>query len=331
MKNIIKTGLMMFAVASLFISCKEWTEPEAVGNRYDTIKEVDPDAYSVYLSKIRDYRNVSHKKVYAWFDNKASFVSQADHVASVPDSIDVLVLGNPRDVNQSILNEMDTKRSETGMQMAYTIDYAVIRKAWENNREQGSTEAWSSFMKNTLTIGLELFDNGGFDRLICAYDGKDMSAYTPAEKSEYLADQEAFLKPFMEWQKSHLDKGFDFVGIPVNVADKSVLDAAGTIFLSETLNSTNVDDMAYIVMRNTVEGVPAAKFAVMSSLPVLDPTQASLGYWGNAYSSWLTARWARTAKVAAIGLVNLYDDYYNPTFIYPVCRGAIQILNPAAR
>ena len=89
--------------------------------------------------------------------------------------------------------------------------------------------------------------------------------------------------------------------------------------------------MDYIIRRNSVAGVDNAKFALMTSLPVLDPAQADLGYWGSEYSSWITARWARTASVSAISLANLYDDYYNHEFIYPVCRGAIQILNPAAK
>lgn len=70
---------------------------------------------------------------------------------------------------------------------------------------------------------------------------------------------------------------------------------------------------------------------MISPLPVLDETMASVGYWGSDIIAFQTAAWSRSANVKAMGLTNLADDYYNPSFIYPVCRQAIQILNPSAR
>ena len=332
MKKHILYGMMMLAAAGTLASCDDWTDPEAVGNHYGTIDEVNPPAYTQYLQNLRDYRKNDHKRVYAWFDNKASFASQADHVATVPDSIDVLVLANPGDISQEYLNEIDAKRGDTGMQTAYAISYPAIRKAWELEKELGSTTSWESYRDGELTKQLGYFDNGGFDRIICVYEGRATSTLTEAQKQEYLKDQADFLAPFKTWASSHLDKGFDLQCIPANIADKAVLDAASVIFLAESANATSVSEMEYIVTRNSADGNNAGKFAVMTSLPVLDPTQASLGYWaGGKYSSWETARWARTSTVCAVGLTNLYDDYYNPDFIYPVCRGAIQILNPAAK
>lgn len=331
MKKHIFYGMMILATAGSLASCDEWTDPEAVGNHFGSISEVNPPAYTQYLQNLQEYRKNGHKKVYACFDNKASFVSQADHVATVPDSIDVLVLNNPGDISQACLDEINAKRSNTGMQTAYTISYPAIRKAWELEKELGSNTAWETYRDSKVTEQLGYFDNGGFDRIICYYEGRETGTLTDVEKQAYIKDQTDFLAPFKNWASGHLDKGFDFQGIPANIADKSLLDAASVIFLSETLQATNVSEMDYIIRRNSVAGVDNAKFAVMTSLPVLDPTRADLGYWGSDYSSWITARWARTAAVSAIGLTNLYDDYYNHDFIYPVCRGAIRILNPAAK
>lgn len=330
MKKHIFYGMIVLAAAGSLTSCS-WDDPEPVNNYFDNITEVNPPAYTEYLKNLRAYRDNGHKKAYVWFDNKESFSSQADHVATVPDSIDVLVLNHPEIMTQAVLDEIDSKRSNTGMQMAYAISYPQIRKSWELEKELGSTTAWESYRDAELSKQLEYFNNGGFDRIICVYEGKDISTLTDSQKKEYIADQEAFLTPFKNWAKSHVDKGFDFQGIPTNVTDTEVLGAAGTIFLSETLTATNISEMKFIMMRNEMTGIPSEKFAVMTSLPVLDPTKSGLGYWGNDYSSWQTARWARTADVSAIGLINLNDDYYNPDFIYPVTRGAIQILNPAAK
>lgn len=330
MKRHIFYCMMALAAACSFTSC-DWNDPEAVGNHFGGITEVNPPAYSEYLQNLRNYRNNGHKKVYVWFDNKESFSSQADHVATVPDSIDVLVLNHPEKMTQAVLDEIDTKRSNTGMQTAYAISYQEIRKAWELEKEQGATETWDNYRDAELSKQFEYFNGGGFDRIICVYDGRDISTLTESQRQEYAADQAAFLSPFKSWASNHIDSGFDFQGIPANVSDKELLTAAGTIFLSETLSATNISEMKFILSRNNEDAALSEKFAVMTSLPVLDPTKSGLGYWGDEYSSWQTARWARTADISAIGLINLNDDYYNPDFIYPVSRGAIQILNPAAK
>ena len=321
--------------AAMTLTACDWTEPEAVDLRYDTIQDAAPDAYARYLAGLREYRGNGHKRVYAWFDNKTSFVSQADHVSAVPDSIDVLVFTHPEVMSQSTLNEIDTKRSETGMQTAYMVSYEAIRSVWELKKEDETPDnpvkEWNEFMTDSLKTALSYFGNGGYDRIICAYDGRDMGVYSDEERDAYGADQQTFMKAFEEWRKANMDKGYDFCGIPCNLTDMSVLDGAGTVFLSETLKATNTTEFTYIIKRNSVAGAPVDKFAVMAYLPSLTPNHETEGYWGSLFSSWVTAEWARSAKTAGIGLFNLSDDYHNPTFIYPVARGAIQRLNPAAR
>ena len=334
MNTIIKNGLTAIASLLLLTAC-DWTEPEAIDLRYDTIQEVASDSYAKYLSGLRSYRNNGHKKVYAWFDNKSSFVSQADHVSAVPDSIDVLVLNHPEAISQATLDEIDTKRSETGMQTAYVVSYSEIRSAWEIMKEDETPEApakeWSVFLADSLASALSFFNGGGYDRLICSYDGKDMTVYGPEDREAYAADQKQFLDAFGKWRAANTDKGFDFIGIPKNIIDTSLLAEASTIFLSETANATNVSEYSLIIARNTVAGADTGKFAILSYLPPLASQSSEEGYWGSQYSSWIAADWARGAKVAALGLFNLSDDYHSPSFIYPVARGAIQRLNPAAR
>lgn len=334
MKNIFKYGMMAFVAAAAVSSC-DWTDPEPVDVKYDQISEADPDIYQQYLANLRAYRNNGHKKVYAWFDNKSSFSSQAHHVSAVPDSIDVLVLQNPSVMPQNVLDEINEKRSNTGMQTAYVVDYAAIRKAWDLKKELETPEApvqeWSAFLADSVKTAMGYFNNGGFDRLMVAYDGMDFKSFPESWQQTYKADQEIFLNPLLAWKNSHMDKGFDFVGIPAHIVDTEFFKNAGVIFLSETLNSTNADDVDYIVRRNSVDGVPASRLAVLADLPVLDPTKTDVGYWGSEYSSWIVARWVRSNSVAGLGLKNLADNYYHPTFIYPVARQAIQIVNPAAK
>lgn len=333
MKKTLIYGVVALASAMGLTGCSDWTDPKACDLRYDDITEVNPGAYARYLAGLRAYRANDHKRVYAWFDNKASFTSQADHVAIVPDSIDVLVLNHPEALSQGTLDEINRKRSDTGMQTAYVVSYAAIRRAFDTKKELGTYAGeWSTFMADSLQIALSYFQGGGFDRLICSYDGRDMTAYPEADRAAYAADQKAFLGAFSTWCDNNIDKGFDFYGIPANLTDASaLLSRAGMIFLSETATATNADEFSAILARNAVSGIPSSRFGIVAQLPVLDPTQADLGYWGSDYSSWVAARRCRVLPVGALGLLNLSDDYYQPAFIYPVCRGAIQILNPAAK
>ena len=328
---------MALAVVASLTACSDWTDPEPVNNKYQGIGEADPDNYAKYLANLREYRNNGHKKVYAWFDNQASFTSQADHVASVPDSIDVLVLHNPGKVNDNVLNEMVEKRSNTGMQMAYTVDYAAMRKNWQNQKEQADADgapfpAWSDFMTDSLATALSYAQTYGFNRLIVAYDGQNPASMTSTELADYTAEQNAFVGVAVNWAKSH-SVAYDLMGIPANILDKTVLDNAGVIFLSETASATNTNEMNTIIGRATAAGVPTGKFGVMTALPVLDKNQATVGYWGTNYTAVTVARWMRNSAdgVSALGMTNLYDGYYNTTFQYPVCRVAIQTLNPASK
>lgn len=336
MKNILKYGFMACLATVAVTSCSDWTDPEPVGVKFETAGDKDPDAYARYLENLRAYRNNGHKKFYAWFANQASFSSQAHHVSAVPDSIDVLVLHKPSLVNQTLRSEMDKKRSDTGMKMAYTVDYAAIRASWTSKKELATPEnpapEWGAFMADSLDVALSYADAVGFDRIIVAYDGKQTSGMTAAEKAEYEADQQAFLNPVRNWISGHKDKGFDFLGAPANLTDVAFLADAGVIFLSESAKATNMNEYSFLVSRNTVSGMPSDRFAMMAALPVLDENQASVGYWGDKYSSWQMAMWCNGAVVAnAAGVTNLADDYYDPHFSYKVCRGAIQLLNPAAK
>lgn len=332
MKNIFKYGFLCVAAAAMMTACDDWTEPESVGNKFESAGEVNPEVYAKYLAGLRSYRTTSHAKAYAWYANQAAFSSQAHHISALPDSIDVAVLTNPLQLNDATLNEMAELRADKGMQFAAPIDVAAIKKAWTALKEAetaggAAAPEWTQYLGENVQQILGVASN--FDRVVVMYDGREQSALTAAEQAADAAEQKAVLDPVVAWTSSN-NKGLDFVGIPVNIIDKSVLSNAGIIFLSESAAATNANEFAFIISRNSVSGVPTDRFAVMSYVPVLDPAQAAVGYWGKKLASHETARWAAAHSLSGLGLVNIADDYYNPTFIYPVTRTAIQVLNPSA-
>lgn len=331
MKNIFKYGLLTVAAAAMLSSCSDWTEPEAVDVKYNTAEEVAPEVYAKYLANLRQYRVTEHPLAYAWFANQPVFNSQAHHVSALPDSIDVAVLTNPLALNEATLAEMQQMRDDKGMRFAAPVEFASIKKEWTALKETETADKpapeLTKFLGDKVKEILAVTPN--FDRLVVVYDGKESGNLSPADQAALAAEENAFFAPIKEWM-ANTSMGLDFVGIPVNLIDRSILSRAEVIFLSETANATNANEFEFIIRRNSLFDVPQPRFAVMAAVPVLDPTQASVGYWGEKLSSHEAARWAAANGLKGLGLQNIADDYYNPTFIYPVTRTAIQVLNPSA-
>ena len=336
MKNILKYGMMAFVAAVGLGACSDWTEPESVKVVYDGVSDSDPDTYNKYLENLRAYRNNGHKKVYAWFANTGSFNSQADHVSAVPDSIDVLVLHNPQHVSGEALDDLNKKRSQTGMLMACTVDFDAIKASWNLKKELEQAGGavvpeWNKFLNDSLSVALKHASDAQMDRVIAAFIGQDVSHLPQPEKEQYLADQETFFKGIRNWVGSGSGRGYDYMGVPTNITDDEILSNAGILFLYETLTATSTPDYNYIVTRACAKGIDEKRVAVIAPLPGFDAANNPVGKWGDQYTSWAVARWARSTEIGAVGFTNLYNDYYNPTFIYPVCRQAIQLLNPAVK
>lgn len=331
MKSIFKYGLLTVAAAAMLTSCSDWTEPEAVGVKFNSPEEAAPEAYGKYLAGLRNYRATNHPLAYAWFANQPVFNSQAHHVSALPDSIDVAVLTNPLQLNETTLAEMNKLRADKGMQFAAPLDVAAIKKAWTSIKETETPESpapeWTKYLGDNVQAILGAA--ASFDRLVVIYDGRENAGLHAAEQAANAAEQKALLDPVLSWANNS-GKAIDFAGIPVNLIDKAVLAKTGVIFLSESAAATNATEFDFIIRRNSVSGVPADRFAVMAAVPVLDPAQASVGYWGDKLSSHEAARWAAANGLRGLGLMNIADDYYNPSFIYPVTRTAIQVLNPSA-
>lgn len=335
MKNILKYGMMAFVAAAGLGACSDWTEPESVKVVYDGVSDTDPDTYNKYLENLRAYRDNGHKKVYAWFANNGNFNSQADHVSAVPDSIDVLVLHNADKVSAEALADLNKKRTQTGMLMACTIDFDAIKASWNLKKElagaDGVVPEWNKFLADSMAVALDHASAAQMNRVIASFIGQDISYLSQADKDQYLADQTTFIKGIKDWVGAGSGRAYDYLGVPSNITDTEFTANAGLLFLYETLTATSVQDYNYIVTRNSAKGFDEHRLAVIAPLPGTDAANNPVGKWGDNYTSWEVARWARSTELGAVGLTNLYQDYYNPTFIYPVCRQAIQLLNPAVK
>ena len=96
--NIIVT--LLFAASCAFVSCDDWTDVESISIKQPGIEEQNPELYTKYLENLRQYKaDTEHKKVYAWFDNsEKNPASRAQHITSLPDSIDIVGLMCPSEL-----------------------------------------------------------------------------------------------------------------------------------------------------------------------------------------------------------------------------------------
>lgn len=108
--NIIKfffPVVMLFA----FVACDEWTETESLDIHRPTLEEQNPELYAQYMQALRDYKARDHKIVFVSVDNPSTAPSQrSEHIKTLPDSVDYIVLKNPADVHPTLVAEMSLVR-----------------------------------------------------------------------------------------------------------------------------------------------------------------------------------------------------------------------------
>lgn len=345
---------IMFSVIgmSLATSCDDWTEPESVDLKYGTIETADPASYDNYLQKLREYRTLPHKKVYAWFDNKGeAFASQGHRISALPDSIDVIVLNNVQSVTNQMLDEINDARAKKGQQFSYCIDLDQIKTDYTALCEELAASQLAFFAANgeeallpeelrtpdivdymakTATEKLAYFDAIGFDCLMAGFTGKSTNHLDKAELAEYNRQANAFLGIIGTWHTRHPEVALDIIGKPQNI-DADLLKDVRIGFLSDGLNVTNHDMFTYILL-TAGDALPAARYGMVATLPLADGSDPKTGYLNDGTSALdALGQWGAGSGVGAVGIYNVAEDYFLSQGQYTATRRMIQNVNPAAK
>ncbi len=367
MNNKIKyfaSALMVAAFGSTFTACDDWTEPEHVDINYSTVEGAEN--YPAYLQSLRDYRSTDHTKVYAWVNLTAEGPkNQSERLTSLPDSIDVLVLSTPGEIHPIVLDDMKKVRELKGMEVMYQIDFDAIKAEHTAlcedlskqrsdleleyaAREDADDEAvqaelaeklkaladpvFEDYLLENLTTSLSYAKSKNLDGVIFAFDGKASNHLESAELAAYKAQQLVFLGAARDWHKRNPELKYDFLGKPQNISDKDILNEFNMIFVRDGLNATNSSLFTTYPTGDQVEGVPADRLGMMASYASADENDATTGIFSDG-SSALTgfANWVMGVDVACVGMQNVQNDYFNPTFAYPHVRAVIQAANPSIK
>ena len=314
-KNIIKL-LLAVAMLPAFVACDDWTEAESLDIHRPTLEEQNPELYAQYMQALRDYKARDHKVVFAEIDNPSAAPSQrSEHIKTLPDSVDYIVLKNPADVHPTLVAEMSLVR-EKGTRVLYTIDYDALEARWaqileeeENNRpeepetpeepgegngegngdegEDGEPQPdpaevleqrFLDFCREQTALQLAYCDRYGFDGVIVACTGKNYSGMAADVQARYIARQEAFFGTVGAWYGTHAGKSISFCGKPQYLADKNFLAQCNYIILPAS-DATSGDKLSLTVELAAVTGVPTDRFVVAVSTVSLSDPSDSKGYF----------------------------------------------------
>lgn len=366
MNNKIKyfaSALMVAAVGASFTACDDWTEPEHVDINYSNVE--DAENYAAYLEALRAYRKTDHKKVYAWVNlSENAPANQSERVTSLPDSIDVLVLSTPSEIHPIVLSDLNKVREQKGMEVVYQIDFDAIKadytalceqlgaereaiqaqidaldpEAEDYEAQKAELEAkleasenpnLNDYLLADLTKLLNYAKDMNLDGVMFAFNGKASNHLTKAELAEYNAQQLVFLGAARDWHKRNPDLKYDFLGYPQNITDKDLLGEFGMLFIRQGLDATNTNVYTYYLALAQSEGVPADRLGMMATYISADPEDVTTGVFSDGSMALDGfAKWLVSADVACLGIQNVQNDYFNPTFSYPHVRAVIQAANP---
>lgn len=316
--NIIKL-LLAVVMLPAFVACGDWTETESLDLHRPTLEEQNPELHAQYMQALRDYKARDHKVVFAEIDNPSTVPSQrSEHIKTLPDSVDYIVLKNPADVHPTLVAEMSLVR-EKGTRVLYSIDYDALETRWvqileeeENNRpeepetpgegnddegtgdegngDEGEGEEpqpdpaevleqrFLDFCREQTALQLAYCDRCGFDGVVLACTGKNYSGMSADMQARYTARQEAFFGTVGAWYETHAGKSLFFCGKPQYLVDKSLLARCDYIILP-TLDATSGDKLSLTAELSVAAGIPTDRFIVAVSTVSLSDPSDSKGYF----------------------------------------------------
>lgn len=336
-KNSAIIALLCIATNIGFTACSDWTDTESIDINSPNTGNMDANTYAKYLKSIREYKKQDHKLVYTWYDNSVKVpVNRSNHLTSLPDSIDIVVLMHPDSLVNRELEEISTIKNDKSMQVIFSIDYNQFEQEYRNTLEIGGVFNDSVFithLKGRVQDYLSLADKYNYDGIIIKYGGKATQHLTTAELEAYKTLQNTFISPIKEWYNNNSSKIIAFEGKPENLLDKTILTSCKNIVI-DGVNSTSLENIIYDLEMSSVNGVPTDRFITKVSATSFSDSDKETGYFVNGSIAvsetalWISKPETKYTK-SGIGIYNVQNDFFNPSRTYPNTRNAIKLLNPS--
>ena len=192
-KTNIKTLPLLLLTLLIATGCSKWTEPKAIEVDHSTIDKQNPELYTEYLKNLRTYKATDHKIVLAWFDNLNydTYSSRGQHLSEIPDSVDMVILKNPRALNEQLLKEKELLLKDKATKTLSFTGYDQIIRSYTSTGEV-SGAGLTDYINRQTKMSLILADEYSFDGIIVKYEGKSMEAMEPENWKNISAHRKLF-------------------------------------------------------------------------------------------------------------------------------------------
>lgn len=342
MRNVF---ISLIATAALTVSsCSEWTETESIKiDPRPTPAESDPAGYAEYLADLRDYKNSDHKIMMVTVRSAEEPSRQNQHLMTLPDSIDYVMLKGVTRLGTAIRSEMREVKDQKGTKVFCVVDYVSIVDAW-GSLWQGTADnpdapddrtsaEFADYTAEQTGQQLALYDDYEFDGVEISYLGNRSGEFA-------IAGQDAFIAEVTEWSDSHSDAEMVFRGYWNNLADKTILEKC-TYLVGTPLSSITAapsgkieDDVAamdaFFYNAGRLTDTPNDRMIYEVSIAdINDPRPVGVSpRIAAAWSLYLMPERPATRYFEKRGIAvdNAQDDYFNVGMIYTNIRQAIGIM-----
>lgn len=341
--------LVIMFIASVAISCDDWTEIEAVEMNQADITNDNPELYTKYLSNLRAYKKSEHKIVMCSYDNsEMNPSSRAHHPYDLPDSIDIVILKNPIDIKPWQHEEITKTRDDKGTKFILNIDFddlkykhQILSDELEASIAKGEVsdtvtmEPFTSYLIDSINYNIVATKEFNYDGIMFSFVGKKTHHMTLDEITEYSTYHKIFISILKDWKSRNQKKMLLFQGKPQNLLENDFLADCEYIVLA-TQSQTSSSKLDYFVNLIDGENIPKDKFIVSANTPSLVEGDNETGYWVNGdYALTGSANWAMNIRtdftVVGISILNINNDYYYRDVTYKLSKKVINILNPAIK
>lgn len=353
--NRLKTIPILVTVILSSVACSEWTEPQSIEIHVPTLKNDSPELYQAYMQSLRDYKSSEHKIMITKFENQSTAPKgQGEHLISIPDSVDYVILNNPDNLSEMIVSEMKELINDRGTKTLYTISYDKMesgyvsyKEAWElahgetsGAEVQGEVmKTFNEYMSDSTDMALSLISKYGYHGINIELNSSSPLSMTEEEKSLAKASHEIFFGKINAWHDANPEASLLFEGAPQNVLVPDILKKVKYITVP-ALSANSADRLSYEISFASHADIPMDRFIIGVTAVSLYNKDDERGYFvtldeeGNRVRAIVgAAEWVLLEDPdyikSGIMVSNAQFDYYNFKKVYSNIREAIQIMNPS--
>lgn len=317
-QNTLFVSIAAVVILGLLTACEEWTEPEAVGYTTTPSTEQNPELYARYTESLRAYKQNPHFLVFGRMNSASgNKTNEKDYLRSLPDSLDIITFMGADSLSDFDRKDMADIQQIKGTKVLYGIDLTQRKNEFE---EKGNlTELMSTYLDEAV----KKFSEEKFDGISIFYEG-DLGL-GDNENIEALKQTLVTKLTPIAGLKANNGKLLVFEGNPIFIPESNRAD-----FNYYIINTTEVKDAHALKLdvayANEYVGIPKEKL-LLSAIPggTINDVDNNLVKAIPVMASLVIS----AGPVGGLSIINIGEDYYNPSKNYQQTCEAIQFLNPS--